>query len=109
LVETKPETAVSAADPLRQYARIVQEKIMQSIQYPRMAKEAGFSGTVKVNLQLSYRGQLLQSKIKESSGYRVLDEYTLQAIQAIGSYPPFPPALLSREVWLDIPVSYSQE
>ncbi|HTY45162.1 MAG TPA: TonB family protein [Patescibacteria group bacterium] len=109
LVETKPQAGISAEDPLRQYARVVQEKIMQYIQYPRMAKEAGFSGTVKVSLRLSYRGQLLQSRIKESSGYRVLDEYTLQAIQAIGSYPPFPPALLSREVWLDIPVSYSQE
>ncbi|MGE5197275.1 MAG: TonB family protein [Deltaproteobacteria bacterium] len=104
-----PSVNASPYDPVVQYAGIVERRVLENIRYPQAAKDAGFEGTVKLGLLLSYQGALLQAKIKESSGYQVLDDYTLKIVREITSYPPFPPSIESKELWLDIPVSYKPD
>jgi len=92
--------------PLARYASIVQKRILEKMTYPALAKEAGYQGTVKISLHLSFRGELLEAKIKDSSGYNILDENTLRIAKEISSYPPFPPSIEPKELWVDIPVVY---
>lgn len=111
----KPEpVAVSSAvkkeekpvDPLQSYANIIKKRVMDNLTYPGLAKEAGFQGTVKLNLRLSWRGEPLEVVVKESSGYKILDENALATAKGIVSYPPFPPSMDQKELWIEIPITY---
>jgi TonB family protein len=93
-------------DPVLTYSKIVQKKILNNLSYPAQAKEAGFQGTVKLSLRLSYQGELLDAKIKESSTHRLLDDDALSTAQKIAPYPPFPPAIKENDIWVDIPIIY---
>ncbi len=88
------------------YADIVQKRILDNLIYPKSAKDAGFQGTVKLGLRLSYRGQLLEGKILASSGYNVLDDVALATAKGIGIYPPFPSTIEQDELWIEVPIVY---
>ncbi len=96
-------------DPVIKYSKIVQKIILDNMSYPAAAKEAGFQGTVRLSLKISHQGQLLDSKIKDPSGHQVLDDAAIKAAQETSPYPPFPPAVTDKEVWVDIPIIYQLE
>ncbi|MBU0547979.1 MAG: TonB family protein [Candidatus Omnitrophica bacterium] len=96
-------------DPVVRYAKIIQRKILDSLTYPIAAKEAGFQGKVKLSLKLSAQGDLLNSKVKEPSSYRLLDENAIRTAQKIVPYPPFPPAIKEAQLWVDVPIIYQLE
>jgi pilus assembly protein CpaC len=111
----KPEAAATASlvkkeekptDPLENYINIVKKRITDKLTYPSLAREAGFQGTVKLNLHLSWRGEPLNVAVKESSGYKILDEDALSTAKGIVSYPPFPPSMDQKELWIEIPIIY---
>ncbi len=91
------------------YARIIQKRILENLVYPTYAKEAGFQGTVKLGLHIFYTGELLEVKVESSSGYKVLDDNAVSVAQSIFSYPPFPPSLELKELWVNIPIAYQLE
>jgi len=94
-------------DPVTRYSRLVQQRILDSITYPASGRNAGFQGTVKLNLKLSFKGELLEAKIKKSSGYKVLDEDALETAKGISPYYPlFPPAITSQDLWVEVPIVY---
>ncbi|MEW6101906.1 MAG: TonB family protein [Candidatus Omnitrophota bacterium] len=95
-----------ADEPAKGYASIVQRRIMETLSYPYAAKQAGFQGTVKLSLHLSYRGELLEVAVKQSSGYKLLDDNALANAKSITSYPPFPSSITKEDLWIDIPVVY---
>lgn len=99
----------AAEEPISVYARLVQGRILDKLVYPVTAKQAGFQGTVKLSLKLSYQGDLLDLKLKDTSSYRVLDDDALRTAQRAGPYPPFPPAIKEREISVDIPITYELE
>ncbi len=79
---------------------------MDNLKYPVTGRQAGFEGAVKLTLRISHNGALLEIKIKESSGYDALDNNTLRTAESISMYPPFPPAIKEKELWIDIPIDY---
>ncbi|MFA4988101.1 MAG: TonB family protein [Candidatus Omnitrophota bacterium] len=116
LQETKPVisgtpvfTEEDAKDPVTRYAKIIQRKVLENLAYPEAAKEAGFQGKVKLSLKLSAQGDLLDLKVKEPSNYRLLDDNAVSAAQKISPYPPFPPEVNKKEMWVDIPIIYQLE
>lgn len=93
-------------DPVLKYSKIVQKLILDDFSYPAEAKEAGFQGTVKLSLRLSHQGDLLDLKVKDPSGYRVLDDDALHTAKKASPYPPFSPEITEKEIWVDIPIVY---
>jgi pilus assembly protein CpaC len=93
-------------DPVITYSKIVQKRILDGFSYPSTARQAGFQGTVKLSLKLSHQGNLLDLKLKDPSGYRILDDDALNTAQKAAPYPPFPPTIKEQEFWVDIPIIY---
>ncbi|MFA5157442.1 MAG: TonB family protein [Candidatus Omnitrophota bacterium] len=91
---------------MKSYVRIIQKRILDNISYPVSAKEAGFQGTVKLSLHLSYLGQLIDATVKQSSGYKILDDNAVTTSRQLISYPPFPPSIDKKDLWIDIPILY---
>ncbi len=105
-VSWRGNTNIKISGPVGEYANIIQERIAENITYPAAAKSAGFQGTVKLNLHLSYTGTLLDVSIKSSSGYDILDQYAIDVARSVASYPPFPSSIQEKELYVEIPVSY---
>lgn len=103
---SEPAASVLAPSPLNDYAKVVQKRILDNLAYPATAKASGFVGTVKLSLQLSYSGELLGVQVKSSSGYKSLDDNAVYAARTITHYPPFPPSIDNKELWIDIPIDY---
>lgn len=96
-------------DPILKYTKLIQKRILDNLAYPVQAKEAGFQGVVKLSLKLSHQGELVDSKLKDSSSYRVLDDNALKTAQEASPYPPFPSTIKEQELWVDIPIIYQLE
>jgi len=92
--------------PVAGYVGLVQKRILEKLKYPESARQSGFQGTVKLNLRLSYNGELLGAAVKESSGYKVLDDNAVSAANSSVSYPPFPPSIKEKEIQIDVPVTF---
>lgn len=97
---------VNIPEALRGYTSIIQRRILDNLVYPASAKESGFQGTVKLSLHLSYLGQLLDVSVKNSSGYKILDDNTVNTAKSLASYPPFPASTEEKELWIDVPIAY---
>lgn len=93
-------------DPVTQYAKIIQDRILSSFVYTPEIKESGYQGTVKLRLHVSYTGELLDVAIKEPSGYQLLDDQAISMAKGISSYPPFPTSIEEKELWVDVPVTF---
>ncbi len=91
---------------LKKYAGIVQRRILDNLDYPVSAKDAGFQGTVKLGLHLSYAGELIDVVIRNSSGYNILDDNAVASARKVISFPPFPESTDKKDIWIDIPVTY---
>lgn len=103
---SKKQEPTEPTDPVSRYSRLVQKRILENLVYPVVAKEAGLQGAVKLSLHLSYQGELLDASVKDSSGYKILDESALSMAKSIGAYPPFPSSIDQNDLWIDIPIVY---
>jgi pilus assembly protein CpaC len=99
----------SALDPVAKYSNIIRQRIMRNLTYPASAKQSGFEGIVQLSLLISYKGDLLDAVVKDSSKYKILDDNALKVAKQIVQYPPFPSAIDTKELWVDIPISYQLE
>ena len=91
---------------LNDYILQVQNLIFKSLDYPLMAKEAGWQGTVRIRLHLNYAGEVMEARITESSGYLSFDNNVLDIAKALSPYPPFPSSIDIEDLWIDIPIVY---
>ena len=93
-------------ETLENYVRVVQSKILKAAYYPQQAKNAGWEGNVRLNLNITANGGLKGIKLVQSSGYKVLDDAAYAIAEKQAPYPPFPPQVDSQELWVDVPISY---
>lgn len=109
----EPVTSTAASFPpaspsnIDEYVRAVQQKISQAIVYPQEAERAGWEGTVKLSLLILSDGTLATAMVRESSGYEIFDEYTLNTARKLAPYSNFPSNMDLRELNVTIPVVYS--
>ncbi len=101
IIETEDYTLIYT----RQNLEVIRKIIADNIEYPIVARRMGWEGTVVIAFTLSKRGDLLGVEIIKSSGYSLLDEYTVSVIKEV--YKRFP--LPERDVRIKIPVSYHLE
>jgi len=103
---TPSDISKNVPESISAYASIIQKRILDNLTYPSLAREAGFQGTVKLSLHLSYQGELLEAKVKQSSGYKIFDDQSVNVAKGIVSYPPFPSSIKQKELWIDVPIAY---
>jgi pilus assembly protein CpaC len=89
------------------YIQMLQQKISQSIAYPKEAEQYGWEGTVKVGLHILNDGTLAFAMVKETSGYKLFDESALMTAKNIAPYSQFPIDSDLQELNITIPIVYS--
>ena len=96
------------SEGLENYIRMVQARILKSAYYPQQAKNAGWEGSVRLNLNITANGDLKGIKLVQSSGYKILDDAAYGIAEKQSPYPPFPPQIDSQELWVDVPITYTK-
>jgi len=91
------------------YVKAVQTKLAQALYYPRIARDAGWEGMVKLNLHILRNGRLEDVKLVKSSGYKIIDDTSISIAKAQSPYPPFPPQIQESELWIDVPLVYKRQ
>ncbi len=98
-----PPTPVLDADAVdldqlkSQYVQTAAHRLNKHKRYPRRAEYHGYEGTVLVIFVVSRHGEILDYKIKRSSGNILLDKEALATIRRTQSLPVFPDELV--EAW----------
>jgi TonB family protein len=72
------------------YATIIKERICQFWAYPLSAQQTFIQGDLLIVFRLDRNGNLVDSRIARSSGYQILDNSAIKAIESAKPFPAFP-------------------
>ncbi len=86
---------------LKAHFAYIRDLIMRNISYPDIARRNGWEGMVTVFFVISENGYARDIRIKESSGFEVLDKNAARTIKKVSPFPK-PPA----EALIKIPIVY---
>ena len=92
-------------DNLQNYVYKVQKIILSNISYPAILNNTGWQANLILALRISSTGELKKVMIIKSSGYKIFDESTLEAVKKL-SYPPFPSSVHLKKIDISIPIVY---
>ncbi|MCM8782811.1 MAG: TonB family protein, partial [Candidatus Omnitrophica bacterium] len=95
--------------PIDTYISLVKDKISEYAYYPLQAKKAGWEGVVVLNISILKNGRLKDIYVKESCGYKILDESAVNAVKKAEPFPYLPKELGLEELNIEIPVIYRHE
>ena len=87
--KTLPD-AINRQNILDAYRQKLAERLAKAKFYPTLAQRRGMEGKVMVRFVIDRYGNIKSASIVESSGYAILDEAALKAVQSIGRFTPFP-------------------
>ena len=86
---TRPATTSRAVSTdgfspeLLAFSKLLRERIAQTLEFPRLAKRLGYSGTTHIALALSKTGIVRVLKVSQPSGYDILDKAALVTLNKV--------------------------
>ena len=78
---------------------VIESQIERAKNYPRMARERGIQGVVRVRFKLKPSGDVDRVEIASSSGYDVLDDASVKTVYRASPMPYV-------NGWLEVPMTY---
>ena len=105
--ETMPTLQEGESVVTARYIQIVNKRIQDNLSYPWTASQGNLEGVLKLSLKISATGQLLDTKVIQSSGFAVLDENALKTVREVSPFAPFPSEINQKELWVEIPIVYN--
>ena len=84
----------------------VRQRVAEAKYYPGIARRRGMEGQPVVSFTLSKRGGLLKADLAKTSGYRLLDQAALEAVQQAAPYPEIPSELKTETYHFKLPISF---
>ncbi len=99
-----------AAAPLQKEAVPVSRAVPRYMEndppvYPPVARRRGYEGTVLLSVHIGADGTVVESRVKESSGYPILDRAALKTVGR-WKFEPASRASVPFAMWVDVPVRF---
>lgn len=101
VAETAPDRVALQA----RYGRDIRGAMEATKSYPRIARDRGWQGTVKVRFRFLPGGSLGEVEVVDSSGFPVLDEHAVKMARA-ADLPRVPGALAATGFELEVPIQF---
>jgi protein TonB len=77
----------------------IQAAIERTKNYPRLARERGIEGEVRLRFRINSAGSVESVEIVKSSGYEILDSASVRAVSRAAPMP-------SVRGWIEVPIAY---
>ncbi len=87
----------------------IRQRLQQHFFYPRLARQRGWQGQVLLAFRLDGAGSIQHVHVKHSSGYAILDDSAIAAMQQVGQIHQDDIGLFERIGQLEIPIIYRLE
>lgn len=84
----------------------LKQRVNATFKYPWLARKRGWQGRVLLSLRVERNGRLSNITIRETSGYRVLDNSALDSVIKIKNLPEAAGLLQGNTLTLQIPVQF---
>jgi TonB family protein len=88
------------------FAGKVRQRIANAKYYPRIARRRGIEGQPVVAFTLDKGGHLMEAGLAKTSGYQLLDQAALEAVQQAAPYPEIPVGLNAETFQFKLPISF---
>jgi TonB family protein len=79
--------------------QLVQAALERAKSYPRMARERGIQGVVRLKFRLRPSGEVESVEVVQSSGHEILDAASVRTVFRAGPLPYI-------QGWVEVPMSY---
>lgn len=97
---------ISAAKLNIQLRGKLRTALQEHLVYPALARRRGWQGTVTINLTVKESGDLQHVRLGKSSGYSLLDNSALSALQKVGRLTELKTFLNGKTIPIELPVKY---
>jgi TonB family protein len=84
----------------------VRQRIANAKYYPRIARRRGMEGQPIIAFTLDKEGRLVKAALSQTSGYQLLDDAALDAVQQGAPYPEIPAPLKMESFQFKLPISF---
>ena len=103
--ETQPNDFV-IKKKIESYSTTVTKAISKQKRYPRIAQMRGWQGEIIAILEIGGQGNLINSKIEKTSGFKILDKEVIAMIKRATPLPAPPMELKSKILKINVPISF---
>ena len=105
IIKSKPNNFV-IKKTIESYSAILTKAIAKQKKYPRIAQMRGWQGEIIIDLKIDGKGNLINSKIKQKSGFKILDKEGMAMIKRASPFPKPPKELESKIFNVIVPISF---
>lgn len=106
LVPTKIDSELDHKPDHVKVNQILREELSRHFHYPVVARKKNWQGKVLIEFTITSNGDITQLHISASSGYEVLDNAAMDAINRIRADDKLTPALNGQNVVITLPITY---
>jgi TonB family protein len=85
----------------------VRQRVANAKYYPRIARRRGMEGQPVIAFTLNKNGRLMKVDLARTSGYQLLDQAALEAVQQGAPYPEIPAELKIDTFQFKLPISFA--
>ena len=103
---TSVKLTESQINPIHDLLALIRKKIENAKMYPHWAREAGYEGITKIRFAILSDGQLGRVSIIDSSGYDILDNAAITAIEKSAPFPALPNSLKRDILEIELPIAF---
>jgi protein TonB len=90
-----------------EYSAKITLAIKKQQKYPRMAMNRNLQGSVIIELKFNKDGSITNSKVKKSSGHKILDKEALNMTKRAMPFPVPPKILQSKVFTVVVPITFT--
>ena len=105
IIKSKPNNFV-IKKTIESYSTTLAKAIAKQKKYPRIAQMRGWQGEIIIDLEIDGKGNLINSKIKQKSGFKILDKEGMAMIKRASPFPKPPKELESKIFNVIVPISF---
>lgn len=102
---TRAATGSGFSPELLAFSKLLREKIARTLEFPRLAKRLGYSGTTHVELALSKTGIVRDLKVSKPSGHDILDKAAILTLKKVLQTTKPPESITIEQ--LVIPIAFN--
>ena len=99
-------TTASVSAGMTNYSAVLQAWLQDHMLYPRRAKLRNMQGTATLWLSIDAEGHVLDFRIQQSSGHRLLDSEVEELVRRADPMPPVPEAMPDSSIEFVVPVQF---
>ena len=104
---TRSKTKNNLTPTIESYSVTLTKAIAKQKKYPRIAQIRGWQGEIIIDLEIDGQGNLIKSKIKQRSKFKILDDEGMNMIKRASPFPKPPKELESLPSFkASVPISF---